>query len=610
MELLVPVGSMDCLKAAVLNGADAVYLGLKDFSARKFARNFSIFELKKAIEICHGYDIKVYLAMNILVKNNEIKRFFLNLKEAYQLGIDAVIIQDLGLINLIKKNFPDLKIHLSTQNSVFNSLSVRDNVERIILPRELGYENIKNLKINKELEIFVHGAICVSVSGQCLLSSFLGGRSGNRGACAQPCRKRYNNEYFLSTKDLCLIEKIPELIKIGITALKIEGRMRRPFYVAIVTRLYKTAIEYAGSGKVFKLSQEALNKLKLAYNREFCCGKIFDDFIFARDFSSHRGLLAGKKNFSLSFDFERNEEVVVKESGILKTVILKKDYKKNDILLDFDEIYKLKVDYFSRPLKKVSKVKYKRINKELFLPRFSSIKNNDKIRFFVRVYNKKDAFLAYEYGADVIYVDVFNLDLDEIKKRIGDKLFLYIPRIIYDKDIKIIQKIIRRIQPKGLLVGNPAFLNEKLEIHLDYNFNVFNDIDLIYYKNYLAIISPELSIKELAFFSNKRFICLLHGKIILMTFAHNFQEAVLRDERGFFRINGIYNGSELINGREIAQLNLIMKLINEGIKYFYLDLEKNIEIIKIYRAIINGENVNMTIYKKNATVAWFFNGVD
>ena len=124
------------------------------------------------------------------------------------------------------------------------------------------------------------------------------------------------------------------------------------------------------------------------------------------------------------------------------------------------------------------------------------------------------------------------------------------------------------------------------------------------------IISPELSIKELAFFSNKRFICLLHGKIILMTFAHNFQEAVLRDERGFFRINGIYNGSELINGREIAQLNLIMKLINEGIKYFYLDLEKNIEIIKIYRAIINGENVNMTIYKKNATVAWFFNGVD
>ena len=147
MELLVPVGSMDCLKAAVLNGADAVYLGLKDFSARKFARNFSIFELKKAIEICHGYDIKVYLAMNILVKNNEIKRFFLNLKEAYQLGIDAVIIQDLGLINLIKKNFPDLKIHLSTQNSVFNSVRRCGVLHLFFLPI-LNVPSLTNSKRN------------------------------------------------------------------------------------------------------------------------------------------------------------------------------------------------------------------------------------------------------------------------------------------------------------------------------------------------------------------------------------------------------------------------------------------------------------------------------
>jgi len=613
MELLSPVGSIDGVKAAILNGADSIYLGLTKFSARK-TNNFSLFELKRIIDIAHSNNIKVYLAMNTLVKNRELKDFINCLKKAYELGIDAVIIQELSLINLIKKNFQNLKIHVSTQSPIFNSSSIPENIDRIVLPRELSIEKIKNLKTNKELEVFIHGALCVSISGQCLFSSFLGGRSGNRGECAQPCRKKYNNTYYLSTKDLLLINKIPELAKANIKCLKIEGRLRSPYYTGITTRLYKTAINCYFHNKPFYLSETSLKKLKLAYNRTFTQGKIFNDNVFARDFPSHRGLLIStktEKGILISENLDKNEKVLVRKNNKLQYILLDKFYTANTIIHEnFQEIYKLKPKEQKYKIGYIKKQPTYSIKKPIFIPKFNLQLNNDKPKLFVKVYNRDDAIKAYNYGADIIYIDIFNLYLVELKKQLGDKLFLSIPRIVYDEDIPLIKKILKKINPSGILTGNPAFLNKKYKIHLDYNFNVFNDLDLNYYKNYLPIISPELSIKDLSNLKNKNFITLIQGKIILMNFTHNFEEQVLKDEIGEFIIKKIYNGSELINGKDLSLLNLIEKLLKEGIKYFYLDLEKNIEIIKVYRKIINREKINTTNLRKNTTIAWFFKGIN
>lgn len=613
MELLSPVGSIEAVKAAVLNGADSIYLGLKKFSARK-TNNFSLFELKKVIDIAHSNGVKVYLAMNTLIKNREIKEFINDLKTAYELGIDAVIIQEISLISLIKKNFPDLKIHLSTQSPIFNSLSIPENVDRIILPRELSLEKIKNLKTNKEIEVFVHGALCVSVSGQCLFSSFLGGRSGNRGGCAQPCRKKYNDTYYLSTKDLMLIDKIPELAKANITCLKIEGRLRSPNYTALTTRLYKTAINCYEHKKPFQLSEDSLKKLKLVYNREFTQGKIFDEDIFGRDFPSHRGLLIStqtEKGLLISDNLDKDEKVLVRKNNKLQYILLNKSYSANTIIHEnVQEIYKLRPKEQEYKVSYIKKQPIHQMKKPIFIPKFNLTINPDKPKLFVKVYSKEDAIKAFNLGADIIYVDVFNLHLIELKKQLEDKLFLYIPRIIYDEDIPIIKNILKKIKPAGILTGNPAFLNEKCKIHIDYNFNVFNDLDLNYYRNYLPIISPELSIGEIADLKNKNFISLIHGKIILMNFTHNFEEQILRDEIGEFKLNKIYNGAELVNGKELALLALVNKLIKEGVRYFFLDLDRNIEIIEFYKKLLNNESVNIKNFKLNTTVGWFFKGIE
>jgi len=219
-ELLLPAGNVDCLRAAVNNGADAVYLGLDKFNARISADNFNEQNIKAVIEYCHKHKVKVYVTLNTLVKNKELDDFFHLVGVCDQAGVDAIIIQDICFIPLIKKNYPKLNIHLSTQTTSTNSYSSPNSiskikqVERVVLPRELTIEEITEITKHHETEIFIHGALCLSYSGQCLFSSIAGGRSGNRGRCAQPCRMIYNNKYVLSTKDLCLLSNLPELISI------------------------------------------------------------------------------------------------------------------------------------------------------------------------------------------------------------------------------------------------------------------------------------------------------------------------------------------------------------------------------------------------------------
>ena len=258
VELLSPVGDFECLKAAVQNGANAVYFGANLFSARAFAKNFNLEELEQAINYAKLRNVKTHLTLNTLIKNCEFEDAFNLAKKAYELGIDAIIVQDLGLAKTLINSFPDLDIHASTQMTNTNLEAVKKLKElgfkRVVLSRECSLSEIEHIckNSNIEIEVFIHGALCISYSGQCLFSSMVGGRSGNRGQCAQPCRLPYSleansqtldNGYLLSPRDLCSLEKLPELIKAGVTSFKIEGRMKSPIYVATVTRIYRKYID-------------------------------------------------------------------------------------------------------------------------------------------------------------------------------------------------------------------------------------------------------------------------------------------------------------------------------------------------------------------------------
>ena len=248
-ELLAPAGDMECLYAAVRAGADAVYVGGRAFGARAYAKNFDLDELKHATAYCHVHGVKLYVTVNTLVYDREMRELSDFVFELWKMGVDAVITADLGAIREIKKRAPGLKIHASTQMSVHNYLGADVaaglGCERVVLARELSLENITSTteKCSVETEVFLHGALCVCHSGQCLFSSLVGGRSGNRGECAQPCRLPYNNKYPLSLRDLSLAGHIRELIASGVASLKIEGRMKAPEYVYTVVSIYRRLLD-------------------------------------------------------------------------------------------------------------------------------------------------------------------------------------------------------------------------------------------------------------------------------------------------------------------------------------------------------------------------------
>ena len=304
IELLSPVGDFECLKAAVQNGADAVYFGAGSFSARAFATNFDDDALKEAITYAKVRGVKTNLTLNTLIKNAEMNDAIKLAEKAYNYGIDAIIVQDLGLARYLIKNFPGLAVHASTQISVHNLEGVLElqklGFSRVVLSRELSLQEIEHIckNSNVEIEVFTHGALCISYSGQCLFSSMVGGRSGNRGKCAQPCRLPYellscssalsnlstlqgtpvsaspeiltslDKGYLLSPRDLCGLDYLPELVDAGVTCLKIEGRMKTPEYVATVTRIYRKYLDLAQSNESeYKTNPQDKTELLQAFNR-------------------------------------------------------------------------------------------------------------------------------------------------------------------------------------------------------------------------------------------------------------------------------------------------------------------------------------------------------
>lgn len=287
VELLSPAGDFESLKSAIHNGADAVYLSGKNYGARKFANNFTLEELKEAVEYAHLYGVKIYITVNTMIYQSEIDELLEYVKCIHEYGVDAVIMQDIGMINLVHNTFPNLEIHASTQAHNHNEEGINTlknlGCTRVVLDRELSLDEIKNINVDVEKEIFIHGALCVSYSGECLFSSLVLNRSGNRGECAGLCRLPYEllendkyieteYKYLLSMKELNTTEYIKEILDANVDSLKIEGRMKSPEYVGFVTRMYRKLIDNYYDSKDAKLTNEDIDKLKVLYNREFTKG--------------------------------------------------------------------------------------------------------------------------------------------------------------------------------------------------------------------------------------------------------------------------------------------------------------------------------------------------
>ncbi len=277
-ELLAPAGDYACFESAIRSGADAVYLG-SSFSARAYAKNFTEDELLKALDLAHLYGKKIYLTLNIVMKDTELEGILSFLDPFYRAGLDGVIVQDIGLISFIRRAFPGLPIHASTQMCITDAQGIRLlqdlGVTRVVPARELSLREIEGIgkETGIELECFIHGALCYSYSGKCLLSSLIGGRSGNRGRCAQPCRLPYDGAYPLSCKDLCVLTILPELIGAGIASFKIEGRMKSADYVAGVTKIYRKYIDLflEDPKKEWHVGKEDLDRLLSFYTRGGNC---------------------------------------------------------------------------------------------------------------------------------------------------------------------------------------------------------------------------------------------------------------------------------------------------------------------------------------------------
>ncbi len=426
VELLAPVGNFESLKAAVQNGADAVYFGSTSFNARAFAGNFNSDTLQDAILYAKLRGVQTNLTLNTLLKDDELEEAFNLVKHAYEYGIDAVIVQDLGLANLLIKSFPDLPIHSSTQMSIHNLEGVLKLQElgfkRVVLSRELSLRDIQYICKHSSIEIetFIHGALCISYSGQCLFSSLVGGRSGNRGKCAQSCRlpfelleddKKIDSGYLLSTRDLCGLQFLPDLIEAGVKSFKIEGRMKNSEYVAIVTKIYRKYIDLAldcissGNKQDYKIDPEDEKMLLQVFNRgNFSKGHLDNipnkDLVFkekpnnmgvylgiVQKYNNTKGhitlKLQDKINIGDTISLQREtgtytiSEILQKNQNIKETkvgdVVTIGRMKGN--IQSGDKIYKLS----SKALSSIAKESFSKENRKVFLDAKISIKKGKPI---------------------------------------------------------------------------------------------------------------------------------------------------------------------------------------------------------------------------------------
>ena len=587
IEILAPGGSYKSLVAAINSGADAVYFGGARFGARANAENLSNEEIVQAVNYASLRGTKLYVTVNTLADDSELPQVFEFLKFCYVSGVDGVIVQDMGIVNMIRSHFPKFRLHASTQMSIHNLDGVlqaqKMGFDRVVLSRELSYEEIKYISENSdiELEVFVHGALCMSYSGQCLFSSFLGGRSGNRGQCAQPCRLSYtlvdenenpvseDSKYLLSLKDLCLVEHMDNLKKAGVTSLKIEGRMKSEAYVSAVCGIYK---KYSDGGKVSEEDKTLLENVfsrqgfttgyyRSDYGREMLSYSSNHDNIYSSvtDDVTRRALEYSEDNFSILLEgtftahlgkkavFECvydgktyscqssdvineavnapvTEERISEQLSKLGSTVFR--FSSLDIVAD-DNIY-ISIKDINAMRRKVTEEIEKNIctKQRIYEGRdFSFIipqkKEKKSPRLTASVLNKIQAQTAYDLGFERIYIplDVYleNPDLYNADK---DVYSVKLPPINH-KNQKMDYSFIKT---DSVCITNLAHLNSGEDlptIHADYRLNTFNSLaikELMKWGVKSVTLSPELTIPQIkAIGKSIETELVIYGKISLMT---------------------------------------------------------------------------------------------
>ncbi len=584
-EILAPAGSFESLVAAVRCSADAVYLGAESFNARGNAKNFDRDSLKEAVKFCHERDVKIYLTLNTIISDDEQKKAEELISYCGEIGIDAFIIQDLSLVEKVKKLAPSCHLHASTQMSVQTAEGINFleslGFTRAVVPRELTREEIKNLceNTNIELEVFVHGALCMSVSGQCYMSAMLGSRSGNRGLCAQPCRIPFSADNSgscdLSLKDNSLIPYLKELEEMGVASFKIEGRMKRPEYVAAAVSSCRNALENIEDKKLDKslravFSRSGFTDGYYTNNRgkEMFGTREKEDVVAAKDVLNDLSKLYEKEmpRFKLDFKFfmSENENIsLTAECGKIKVKVvsdvkaqkaIKREITEEDIFVQLSKLGstqffagKISTDIgkgLSVPLSAINqlrRVAVEKISEEILIkntPEISEKVAEKEEDFYIKTESKKDRFTYLIFAdekqipdnlSDDFYI-VLPLSINEkvfedlIKN--GKKVSAEIPRGIFGNE-KRIEKKVKKLFDIGVKrffcpTIDAAVIARKIgaEITASFGSNIFNSSSISVWKKHFAdevILSPEMTVTQINKIKsdiNCGIIC--YGKLPLM----------------------------------------------------------------------------------------------
>lgn len=512
-ELLSPVGNINCLKAAINGGCDAVYLAGINFGARSFAGNFTNDEIIYAINLCHLYGVKVYVTVNTLIYDVEVERFLNYIDFLHRNNVDAIIMQDIGMIDLVRKTYPNLEIHASTQMHIHNLEGVKFceklGIKRVVLARETPIQLVNEIKnnTNTEIEIFVHGAICMSYSGQCLMSALIGNRSGNRGTCAQTCRQPYDliidgkvvnkEKYLLSSKDLNTLSHIDEIIKSNVDSIKIEGRMKSPQYVYMVTSLYRRALDNYKKYKTSKITEEDINDLKRIFNRDFTKGFLFneDNDKFVNEFRpNNMGVPLGKvlsyKNgmvkIKLNSNLNLNDGIRIigdYDTGTCVTSIFKNDKRVKTALKD--DIVKIKLKGNIKPNDLVVKTtdyeflnhidKLIGIDKKIKINGKFIFKRNNKVQIYISD-NKNEINIESDFIIEkAIKNPTTEKNISDQLNKLGDTIYVFDNLdIICDDDIFIPVSKINDLRRKFVNILNKKRLYEIKYVKKKYKIDLPN----------------------------------------------------------------------------------------------------------------------------------------
>lgn len=647
-EILAPAGGMESLIAGVRSGANAVYLGGKLFNARRNAGNFDDDELKKAVEYCRQRGVKVYLTLNILISDNEFENAYNTVKDALTAGVDGFIIQDIGVAKMIKEHFPQAKLHASTQMSIMTPQGVKFaediGFSRVVLPREMSLEEIKDIRenTNLELELFVHGALCMCVSGQCYLSSVIGSRSGNRGLCAQPCRLPFSakgdkNEYALSLKDLSLIEHLREMD--GITSLKIEGRMKRPEYVSAAV----TAIKKAVDGTI---ADSDTKNLQSVFSRSGFTDGYFTNALGSNMFGTRQkdDVLSAKnvlKEISHNYDNENplipiNMHFVCKEeqpcrltaSALGRTVTINGEIPEKAInkpmtseslsqrlaKLGGTQFYAEKIDVeldsgLIIPVSKINELRRNAVEKlsetskkEIISKPLNIIKPADKNSVpYLTASFKNAQQIPDRHPFKYVFIPIDSSAEDFVDNRAGAVL----PRGLFGIEPDIRKKLekLRKIGVSRVLCSNIG----AYRLAKDMNFEVFGDFGLNIYNSQSAnmidnpILSFELTLEQANKINAQNTGVIVYGKIPLMLTRNCpvkysigctecAQNGKLTDRKGyeFEVICSQYPCVEILNSVPIYMLDR-MREVKTDFAHFYFSTETKKDIEKIIKMYESGE---------------------